>query len=1083
MGRYDKRPDIVRPNLDLPPPTLQDFGISPFYRRAKTEEHPEYDDGLFLRGIGNTNARIMFITACPEEEDIDCTTSEPRHLKSGQGVLFRRLCLANGIDLETCYFTSLCKYALPRNAKKKPSASDIAYCKAMLEEEIALVKPTIIVCVGKEPVTYILDLNIKLQSLEECCIYSTKYNAAVLVITNITLAYFKPEYQDKLELELGLLSKYDNAFAKGLSIQKIKQEYRFIDSYEKLDSWIKEMDENNFRMFAVDCEWRGSNHVDGNLRSIQFCWKAGQAVYLHLFDENNQWCFPDANYDQVKTRMQVFFNRKDVKYVGHNFSADSVFMKNHLGLDVYDNKCIFDTMFAMQTANEYADLKLEKLAAQYTDMGRYDIDLLLWKHQNKGTKFEETDGYGAVPTSILWQYGCRDVDATFRLYSTVFKFLLDDNTLDYYLKIKHPFVTEGFSYMMDSGLPVSSDDAEQVRLSFLSCSFVLEEMFYDMLRKESIELLTKELLDKAEKVKNVAELTAFINRLPNPDLAAMALSDMMTDASKMFKSLKDYQELIPFLQHYYKCMTNTFNAGSAPDKINWLFKVKKYRPVKTTKNEDGLSTLWEKIEVLPPKEQARYQPAVDKATIKSYADAGDAICAHLLQLTAVRKVTESFLKGKDGGFSKYIASDGRLHPLYACTETGRPRSFKPNILNIPKEVSDSITKGFKKVEDYFGVKTLEDGTKDYSRVDDVKFNKIKNLIKATKEVDSDITIEDLQPKPLRWIFKAPDGMAFVDADYVSAEVWAIAYLSNDQKLIKALTEPDPQFASLKGKRVRIKFDDDIVAFTDDVKKPELLHDPNDPELDRDENGNLKHPKRDIYWELVESKYYMNTPREILETRYNGNGRAVYRTSGKIANFLITYGGTAGFLQKQIELVTATKQEEGTGQKIIDAFQFTRPDCWEFKTYCESLPDTVGYYVSPSGYKRHFRVPAKNVPRYIRDKVVAPLQRQACNVGMQSLVADSLARATYWLNTAFRNKGMQARAIIPLYDALYVLCPYKEIDTVRDMIKEFMSDKNYWDLPGGRLIFRLDFELTKRWASTPTKEELEEIEQGRTACLE
>lgn len=670
ISKYNKRPEIVRPNLDLPPPTLEDFGINPFYRRLKSEEHPEFDDGLFLRGIGNTNARIMFITACPEEEDIDDSTSEPRHLKSGQGVLFRRMCLAQGIDLEECYYTSLCKYALPRNAKKKPSAADIAYCKDMLEAEIAMVKPTIIVCVGKEPVTYILDLNIKLLSLEECCIYSDKYKAAVLVITNITAAYFKPEYQDKLDLELGLLAKYDNAFLKGLSIQKIKQDYLFIDSFQKLSQWLNYLKQNNYTTFAVDCEWRGSNHVDGNLRSIQFCWKAGHAAYLHLFDENNQWCFPDADYDTVKAKLQKFFNCTEIKYIGHNFSADSVFMYNHLGLEVYDNKCIFDTMFAMQTANEYADLKLEKLAAQYTDMGRYDIDLILWKHKNKGTKFEETDGYGAVPTEILWIYGCRDVDATFRLYPIILKYLLDDNTLNYYTSIRHPFVTEGYSYMMDAGLPVAVDDMEKVRLSFLSCSFVLEEMFQDMLLKESIELLTKELLGKASKVRSQETLVSFIQKLPTLDISTVALGDLSKELSHIFQSVKDLQDIIPFLQHYYKCITHTFNAGSAPDKANWLFKVKKYKPIKSTKNEDGLSTLWEKIEVLPPKEQARYTPAVDKATIKSYADAGDELCLHLLQLNAVRKVTESFLKGKDGGFSKYIASDGRIHPLYACTETG-----------------------------------------------------------------------------------------------------------------------------------------------------------------------------------------------------------------------------------------------------------------------------------------------------------------------------------------------------------------------------------------------------------------------------
>lgn len=74
-------------------------------------------------------------------------------------------------------------------------------------------------------------------------------------------------------------------------------------------------------------------------------------------------------------------------------------LDHHVGIDMY-RRISFDTMFAQHTLNEYADLKLERMAVRYTDLGRYDLELLLWK---KAHKFDEEDneGYGKVPDGTV----------------------------------------------------------------------------------------------------------------------------------------------------------------------------------------------------------------------------------------------------------------------------------------------------------------------------------------------------------------------------------------------------------------------------------------------------------------------------------------------------------------------------------------------------------------------------------------------------------------------------------------------------------------------------------------------------------
>ena len=190
------------------------------------------------------------------------------------------------------------------------------------------------------------------------------------------------------------------------------------------------------------------------------------------------------------------------------------------------------------------------------------------------------------------------------------------------------------------------------------------------------------------------------------------------------------------------------------------------------------------------------------------------------------------------------------------------------------------------------------------------------------------------------------------------------------------------------------------------------------------------------------------------------------------------------LERKIEIAAGEKPEPGTGQKVIDGYMNTKPQVKEYLDWCKTLPEGQGYYLSPSGFKRHFKVPPLDAQMSddLRESIVSKLRREACNIGLQSLVADSLARAIPALNACFMRLHMKSRAVIPLYDAIYILAPYEEVDLASSMLKFFMSDNNYWDLKGGRLRYNIEVEVTKRWSTAPSEEEKHELQIGlKNAC--
>ena len=776
--------------------------------------------------------------------------------------------------------------------------------------------------------------------------HKTRPNCFIYCMEDLMQILFKPELLDRLYIDLKELRKMSEEL-EGRIIPKVPLEYQTITTKADLVAWLDKV--KDVKVFSVDCEWSGTIYATGKLRYIQFCWGAGKAMCLKFRDETSTHC-NELSYSEASHLLAEPMNKPEMRWIGHNISADSPWMLHFLNIRTY-KKVIFDTMYAIHTLDENADLKLERLALRCTDLGRYDIELIIWKKENKLGKDE---GYERVPDAILEPYSMKDVDTVFRSWPILMQELIDVGDWNYYLEVKLPFVTDCFTDMHMTGIPVNKEDIEIQRDKFVFVRDMLEKIFKETITNEARLFI----LQKLTAIKQAEAGTIFA--------AFMGQTDPQAATLVLKKALKrDYAQIHPFVVHYFDCPD--FNHKSSDNLRNWLYVIKGYTPIKSTKREGQPSTAWEKVLNLPEAKQKDYAPSTDKDTLKIFAELGDDVLNELMDLKAIGTITRTFLRpddeaGNKEGLHKYICEDLRVRTSFMLTDTNRPRSIRPNILNIPKYLALTIEGGFAKVQKYF----------------------------TDKGEEPPAIVMD--PKPLRWNFKAEDGYCFTESDYKTAEVFAIAWIAGDKRLMKVLTEPDAQFGFIpevdkdtgktKNKQVRLSYlNTDI---TEDAQNPKYLHPLDDPNLMRDEEGELIHPRRDVHWELAECRYFMNKPREEL-------CKDLDRGCGKAGNFQVPYQASGSLLERVIYVNTGIKPPEGTGDRIIEAYTTLNAVCGSWLEEQLEIPEEVGIS-EIVGAKRHYHIiKDKNIGlnSFQYSSMVEPLKRKACNWKIQTLNRETI----------------------------------------------------------------------------------------------
>ena len=363
-----------------------------------------------------------------------------------------------------------------RGKIKKPH---YAWGMPALMAEIRSLKPKIIVTLGKGVFELLSKYKVSVQDVEgaffdyedpesghQCILFPTdepyRLVSKTRDIVERMLVNFREVQSMRTELKGG--------------VAKIPRDYRVIRDMASLKLLVDEIIEKAPRPLtsAFDCEiGEEKTYLDGQLphHADRLGRRQDAPVFVSAgpSEAATAGAMPyefDGSYKEAGAELTRMLDAYPGRILaGHMACADMPWWQYVLGVDCYQ-RIIFDTMFGLQCVDEASDLKLERLSVMFTDLGRYDLALQLWKKQNKLGK---DDGYASVPDDILLEYSMRDSDCTWRCVEPIRERIRQQGIKLwlYWQSNCLPFCTDGFTHLTMSGLPMNRDTMDELRRLFL----------------------------------------------------------------------------------------------------------------------------------------------------------------------------------------------------------------------------------------------------------------------------------------------------------------------------------------------------------------------------------------------------------------------------------------------------------------------------------------------------------------------------------------------------------------------------------------------------------------------------------------
>jgi uracil-DNA glycosylase family 4 len=331
--------------------------------------------------------------------------------------------------------------------------------KHMLYQELAIVRPKYLLCMGADAVKALLGKRMTLGKMagrvEEMEFDMRRHkddepdNLTVLVMACIHPAAVlrAPERTDEFELSLSRFGQ----LTEGIRWDKAETDidHRVIDNERDLIALAKEVracGEGN--IIGMDAEWNGEHPESKNayIRCLQISWAHKKAACIVINGAGGAPAFKrdirkKKNGKIVRTKETTtaggrhiavrILNKmlKGMRPCGHYFCSDLEWL-DPIGLDLkrafaapeswQDCKTEggLDTALMAHAVDETGDFSLTGQALRHTSAPRYDLALEKWKTNyctaNK-LKSKELEGYGDCPDDILYPYANYDADVTRRI--------------------------------------------------------------------------------------------------------------------------------------------------------------------------------------------------------------------------------------------------------------------------------------------------------------------------------------------------------------------------------------------------------------------------------------------------------------------------------------------------------------------------------------------------------------------------------------------------------------------------------------------------------------------------------------------
>lgn len=1038
-------------------------------------------ESMVRRGVepppvtGPQPAEVMVLGKMPWYEEVQFM----RNLVGATGeILTDFLARLRVKDARHWYVANLVKFMPPEVAGTRLRAGWIKDCLPLLHQELRIVRPKYILCLGADASTALLGKQYGVGYMEGRVVpYEFPVHRShddepefhrAQVMTILHPAEVARDNAKARIIERGL-SRF-SLLVTGVNFDKAEDDvdHRVIDSIEDAEHWAEEAEAHlaglpkRLRLVAWDAEWEGQHPMNTGayLRSVQVAWAPKHAVCFKIAHAGGGLAFRDAEGRPALDRLARLLNRfmKGKRLVGHFLNADLEWLHYYgihpdrhcqVPLDPEGDKqawelfrdgagCL-DTAAAVHAVEETAALGLEVLGMRYTTAPRWDIRLEEWKKRfcaERGLKAGQLEGYGECPDEILMPYGAYDADVTLRIMLR----LLDLLDCDYdgnccwepfwETMIMNPVILD----IHKNGITVDRARIDVLTKNFITARADQEQRIRHWARWDEFNIRStqhvREFLfgarynGKRDKFGNVVRI--------RPDGARSLRLTPLLDTSKPPRRWEDI-------------VARGLEKDATPGTGKTILGILAQENPKVREQVGWIRDYRFLDQVL----KSALRPPLEDEEEGGWLQDDDGFFAY------------------DAGLAACVDVDGRVRThLIPTAETGRLKSFRPNLQNLSKS---------------------RDG--DYRRLlgDENYKYKLRSILKASGWDDRPVRIPR-RPKKLRWVARTPGEAelrrrarskkkyALVEFDYTGAELYGMAIMSGDEAMInhaeRALL-PDSGYDKNGEKCPGGPFPhpdyydihSNVAVLAFQLKVP---------------SGGLADAK-------LADKYgiALGTPFAEILGRAAGEalpatkraldliGKSHFRTLAKNVIFGIAYGRGAKAIAFQAKeqgvRVTAEQAQAvidtifGMYTGLVPFFEEARSRAVEERWLCHC-------------FGRFRRFPAA------RDYALeGEFERQAMNFPIQGMIASAVDRGLARLRKLIYEQGLQddVRILLQIHDAGLLEVALDKIEHVkklvvyamRDCVPIYPSTLDGRPTGAGPYYLGLEFAVEKHWGERFSKEEI------------
>lgn len=966
---------------------------------------------------GPRRADVMIIGKCPGREE----ENAGRNLVGPAAQHFWQACRDVGIPQEAIgswYITNLVRYAPPDPNAATLKSDWIADSLPLLAQELRIVRPRLIVCLGADaskavsrlicPAAGRTGLSVEgMRGRVEQAVFPVHVNAEdppryhcaqFITMVHPSRVHREPEYADVLRDGVKLL--WTLAQGGVVADHETDVDHRVIDDEAALAALVDEIlasPDPNDRIMAVDAEWHGDRPWDPGayLRTIQFSHKPKFAACVALRAAGGAPMFK-PNIEAATQQLRRLFLAPGMRIGGHFLRADIPWIQHHTGIDLRDNYAPpsradlvttaggWDTSLLENAVCETGLLGLEVLRAKYTTAPAYEALLTKWRRAHcaaKGIEESELEGFGEWDGPDFYSYANYDADVTRRLAGRLFELVVKDR-LGHDCRDSY-WVTHRASLavleMEQTGLIPDVERVENLARIFAMVRSVLTNEIRAQINWPAFN-------PQADGQCRGVLFGPRFARKPAPAGVATTWVDPNDTKDSQAKALRAAKKV----------------GGPVPDGPQWIYAIpEQCRTLNLTPITSTGKRPQEWSRIVARGDEDNNRPSTGREVLGILAHAHPVV-RMLRDIRFLSKALQTVLRqpeidpttgepqlDEDGekvfekGLLSHVSTDGRIHTRILQTmETGRASSSKPNLQNQSSRRED----------DYRMILGWDDPKKG-------PVGRYRHLFDG----------RSLYPYPQRTIFKAAPGRILLEADYTGAELAGIMWLANDPQGIE------------------------------DVRRNMLPDD---------------HPE---YFDIHSNSAVRAFGLSCAPTKkaLTDIGKPGLRVAAKNVNFGIPYGRGAVAIARQCreEGVDATPE---TAQSLIDYYFQRYSRVGAFLEACSARTTEPGWIRGVMGRYRRFH--------HVEDRGVQMEQeRQACNFPIQNMVAEAVwtACANMW---DFRqvNRWVDFKFALQIHDAIMLDVALEHAPfAYREVLPRCMVDNvHIWptDLNGNRMPIAAPYHL-------------------------